>query len=111
METPLPNRLAVYLTGAIALLAGLAPLVGNLDWESTAGVVAGLGAILAVVVVWLENWGKWERGEGNALLPGDLEDEFDEAAAEPLPDDVIAAANQPDPGGTTLSPQGPTPAP
>ena len=114
METPLPNRLAVYLTGAIALLAGLAPLIGNLDWESTAGVVAGLLAISAIVREWLINWGKWERGEGNALLPGDLEDEFDEASAEPLPPDVVESANRPEQlpaEGTTLAPKGPTPGP
>ena len=114
METPLPNRLAVYITGLIALLAGLLPLVGNLDWTSTAGVIAGLLAILGVVYKWLDNWGKWERGEGNALLPGELEDEFDEQAAEPLPDDVVEAANRPEQlpaEGTTLAPKGTPPGP
>ena len=85
MQLPLPNRLAVYLTGAIALLAGLLPLVGNLDWESTAGVIAGLTAIALVVREWLVNWGKWERGEGAGLLPGEIEDDFDEEAAEAPP--------------------------
>ena len=99
---PLPNRLAVYLTGAIALLAGLAPLIGNLDWESTAGIVAGLGAVLGVVVKWLDGWQKWERGEGNALLPGELDDEFDEQLAEPIPAQVEQAANAPE--GTTYDP-------
>ena len=60
MDLPLPNRLAVYLTGAIALLAGILPLIGNLDWESTAGVIAGLSAIAVVVREWLVNWGKWD---------------------------------------------------
>ena len=102
---PLPNRMAVYLTGAIALLAGLLPLVGNLDWESTAGVIAGLTAIAAVVREWLVNWGKWERGEGNALLPGELDDEFDETTADEIPAEVAAAANRPEQQpatGTTL---------
>lgn len=92
METPLPNRLAAYGTAAIALLAGLAPLIGNLDWESTAGVVAGLGAILAVAVKWLDGWQKWERGDGEALLPGEIDDDFDEETAEPIPEPVVAAA-------------------
>ena len=103
MDLPLPNRLAVYLTGAIALLAGILPLIGNLDWESTAGVIAGLSAIAVVVREWLVNWGKWERGEGNALLPGELDDEFDEDAAEPIPAETVAAA-QADEGSTYVPP-------
>ena len=97
---PLPNRMAVYITGAIALLAGLTPLIGNLDWESTAGIVAGLIAILGVVVVWLQNWGKWERGEGQGLFPGEPDDVFDEAEAEPIPEQMVAV--QAPPEGTTL---------
>ena len=109
---PLPNRLAAYGTAAIALLAGLAPLVGNLDWESTAGIIAGLAAILGVAVKWLDGYSKWERGEGNALLPGELDDEFDEDAAEPIPDDVVDAANRPEQlpaEGTTLKARPPGP--
>ena len=102
METPLPNRMAVYLTGAIALILGLVPLVGNLDWTSTAGVLAALAAIGVVVREWLVNWGKWERGEGNALLPGELEDEFDEETAEPIPPEAVAAAQADE--GTTYTP-------
>lgn len=104
MGTALPNRLAAYGTAAIALLAGLAPLVGNLDWESTAGIVAGLGALLAVFVKWLDGWSKYERGEGGALLPGELEDDFDEESAEPIPDELVKAAQLPaEPGaGTTF---------
>jgi hypothetical protein len=83
--TPLPNRTAVYATGIIALLLGLLPLIGNLDWTSTAGIVAALTAILGVVYKWLDNWGKWERGEGAGIFPGEPEDEFDELHAEPVP--------------------------
>ena len=85
---PLPNRLALYVTGVVSLLAGLAPLIGNLDWESTAGIAAGLIPIGAVVSVWLNNWGKWERQNEGGLL----EDEFDEELAEPHPPEVQQAA-------------------
>lgn len=109
---PLPNRIAVYLTAAAALVAGLLPLVGNLDWQSTAGVLAGLGAILGVVVKWLDGWSKYERGEGPGILPGDdeletlddyaeLEDGFDEANAEPIPPAVAQAAHTPEPEAAT----------
>jgi len=104
MEKPLPNRLAVYLTGFIALVLGLMPLVGNLDWTSTAGVLAALAAIGVVVREWLVNWGKWERGEGAGVLPGELEDDFELEGAGPIPDEVVAAANAPDDAGTTYTP-------
>ena len=68
---PLPNRVAVYLAAAAALLGGLAPLVGNLDWESTAGIAAGLAAIAGVVSVWLNNWGKYEARVDETILPAD----------------------------------------
>jgi hypothetical protein len=92
--TPLPNRLAVYLTATAALAGGLAPVIGDLDWESTAGIAAGLATILGVAYKWLDGWSKYERGEGAGLLPGEPEDEFDEAAAEPIPEAVVEAANK-----------------
>jgi hypothetical protein len=101
MTPPLPNRTAVYATALIALALGLLPLVGNLDWTSTAGIVAAISAILGVVYKWLDNWGKYERGEGPGIMPGydQLDDEFDEQTAEPVPDAVVAAAHAPE--GTT----------
>lgn len=51
-----PNRVAVYLTALAALAGGLAPAVANLDVTSTAGIVAGLATILAVVHKWLTGW-------------------------------------------------------
>ena len=100
---PLPNRLATYATALGALALGLIPLVGNLDWESTAGILGAVVAITGVVSVWLLNWGKWERGEGDLVMPGDetLEDDFDEAAAEPIPASHTATTA---PAGTTYEP-------
>jgi hypothetical protein len=89
--TPLPNRLAVYFAGIAALLGAAIPVIGNFDWQSTAGVLGGLAALATVVSVWLVNWGKWERGEGQGQMVGELDDEFDEASAE-LPESARAAA-------------------
>lgn len=55
-----PNRIAVYLTALAALAAGLAPAIADLDWTSTAGVIAGLVAILSVVQKWLSGWQQHE---------------------------------------------------
>jgi hypothetical protein len=118
-ELVLPNRAASYLAAATALVLGLLPLVGNLDWTSTAGIIASIGAILGIAYKWLDNWGKYERGEGVGLLPGDeLDDEldydeaaaagFDEHTAEPIPPAAVEAANTPDTGpGTTYAPDSP----
>lgn len=100
MNTPLPNRVAVYAAALVAVLGGLTPLIGNLDWTSTAGILGGLAALSAVVYKWLDGWSKYERGVGTALLPGDLDDEFDEETAEPIPEHVVEASNAPE--GTTL---------
>lgn len=62
----LPNRIAVWLTAGAALAAALAPVVGNLDWTSTAGVVAGISAITAVVYKWLDGWQKHEERQAFA---------------------------------------------
>jgi hypothetical protein len=80
---PLPNRIAIYLTATGALAAGLLPLAGNLDWESTAGILGAIIAITSVVSIWLYNWGKYERGEGPAIFPPDLDDPYDEDTAPP----------------------------
>lgn len=56
----LPNRIAVYLTAAAALLGGLAPAVANLDLQSSAGIVAGIAGVVAVARKWLEGWQQHE---------------------------------------------------
>lgn len=55
-----PSRVAVYLAALAALAGGLAPVVANLDWSSTAGVIAAVVAIAGVVAKWLDGRSKWE---------------------------------------------------
>ena len=55
-----PNRIAVYLTSIAALAGALAPAVADLDLTSTAGVIAGLLALLGVVRKWLDGWQAYE---------------------------------------------------
>jgi hypothetical protein len=64
-----PNRIAVILTALAALCAGLAPVVADLDWESTAGIIAGISSITAVVYKWLDGWQKYEH---DVRTPGTL---------------------------------------
>jgi hypothetical protein len=64
-----PNRIAVILTALAALCAGLAPVVADLDWESTAGIIAGISSITAVVYKWLDGWQKYEHDVRVDVLP------------------------------------------
>jgi len=56
----LPNRIAVYMVAAAALIGGLAPVVADLDLNSTLGIAAGLAALVAVVNRWLIGWQQHE---------------------------------------------------
>lgn len=56
-----PNRLAVYLVAAVALITGLAGVVGDLEWESIASALGSLAVIGGVVVTWLLGWQKYEE--------------------------------------------------
>ena len=83
----MPNRIAVYLTAAAALLGGLAPVVADLDIDSTVGIAAGLAALTGIVWKWLEGWQKYE--ERTALEPF-VEQQLgttiaEEAAGPPVP--------------------------
>lgn len=55
-----PNRIAVYLVALAGLLTALAPTVADLDLTSTASLIAGLAAVVTVVVKWLSGWQAYE---------------------------------------------------
>jgi hypothetical protein len=52
----LPNRLATMLLLILGGIAAALPAVANMDWTSTAGVIAGIGAVAAALVTWLKGW-------------------------------------------------------
>jgi membrane protein implicated in regulation of membrane protease activity len=56
----LPNRIATMLLVIAGLAAAVLPTLANMDWTSTAGVFAGLGAVAAALVTWLNGWSKNE---------------------------------------------------
>ncbi len=58
---PLPNRLVAYATALLGLVAALAPVIADLDWESTASVIAGVGVTAAAALVWLNGYQKYEE--------------------------------------------------
>jgi hypothetical protein len=55
-----PNRVATALAVLAGIATAIAPVIADMDWTSTAGVIAGgLGAILAIGK-WLDGWQKHE---------------------------------------------------
>ena len=85
---PLPNRLATYAAALAALCAAIVPVVADLDWTSTVGVIGGVGALSAVVWKWLDGWQKYEE----------------RVALEPiLPENAGAVQLPAEGGGTTLA--------
>jgi hypothetical protein len=71
VKVPAPNRIAVYLASAAALLGGLAPAVADLDTASTVGVLGGVIAVVGVVRKWLEGWQSFEERVDLLPLAGD----------------------------------------
>jgi hypothetical protein len=51
-----PNRVVAIATALLSLAAAVAVPLANLDWSSTAGVIAGVGAVAAVALKWLDGW-------------------------------------------------------
>ena len=56
-----PNRVVAGATAVLGLVAALAPVVADLDWTSTLGVIAGVGVVAAAAVKWLDGWQKFEE--------------------------------------------------
>ena len=56
-----PNRIVVALLFIFGLGAAVLPVAANMDWQSVAGVLGGLGAICAAGVTWLRGWQAHEQ--------------------------------------------------
>lgn len=55
-----PNRVATILAVIAGIATAVAPVVANMDWSSTAGVIAGGFAAVLAIVKWLDGWQKHE---------------------------------------------------
>lgn len=64
-----PNRIVAYAIAIFGLATALLPIVTATDWQTTAGVIAGLTAATAVALKWLDGWQQnVERPEVQASL-------------------------------------------
>lgn len=57
------NRVVAIATAILSLGLAVLPVVGNFDWTSTAGVLAGVIAVLGIAAKWLDGWQKWETNQ------------------------------------------------
>lgn len=57
----MPNRIVSYTIALLGLVGAIAPVAADLDWESTAGVLVGIGVIASIGVKWLEGWQRYEE--------------------------------------------------
>lgn len=78
------NRVVAVVSVLISLALAVLPVVANFDWTSTAGVIAGIVAVLGVVSKWLEGWQAHE-------------------ARQPVPAVAPAEPDQGDAGGLTAA--------
>jgi hypothetical protein len=65
------NRVVAIATAVIALILGLLPAIANMDTTSTAGIIAGITAVLGVASVWLRGWQKFEDRQSTTAGPDD----------------------------------------
>lgn len=72
-----PNRIVAVIAALISLALALLPVIANFDATSTAGVIAGILAILGIVQKWLEGWQKHEAREAVAPLVPPTPDQGD----------------------------------
>lgn len=60
------NRIVALATAILALILAVTPVVANMDWTSTAGVLAGIVAVAGVALKFLDGWSNWETAEAKA---------------------------------------------
>ena len=66
----MPTNRVVALAGAIVtLILALLPVIADFDWRSTAGIVAGIIAVLGIVQKFLEGWSRWATAELEQTTP------------------------------------------
>lgn len=63
-----PGRIATALAGLAGIATAVAPVVADMDWTSTAGVIAGGLAVVYAIGEWLKGWRSYEHDAREAGL-------------------------------------------
>lgn len=67
------NRVVAIAAAVISLALAVLPVLADMDWTSTAGVIAGIIAVLGVAQTWLSGWQKHEARTA-VVVPADQGD-------------------------------------
>lgn len=67
----LPNRLATYAGIATGIIGAIIPVAISMDTTSIVGWVAGIGAVITAISVWLAGWQKHEARQTLTAGPDD----------------------------------------
>jgi hypothetical protein len=80
------GRIVTIISIIVGLLGATVPVVADMDLTSTAGVIAGLAALSAVVVKFLDGWQQYEaRLDGLGTGVGPVDEPATETGAGPEP--------------------------
>lgn len=60
------NRVVAVASVVVSLALAVLPVLADMDWSSTAGIVAGIVALLGVTDRWLKGWQQFENQIGRA---------------------------------------------
>lgn len=71
------NRVVAVAAALISLALAVLPVVANFDWTSTAGVIAGIVAVLGIVDRWLQGWQAHEARQSLVLSQPPVPDQGD----------------------------------
>jgi hypothetical protein len=81
-----PGRIATLLAIIAGVAGAAAPAIANMDWSSTAGVIAGTLAVVGAIVAWLKGWREHEaRLEDSPSMVADLDDQAGADDHPPVP--------------------------
>jgi hypothetical protein len=67
-SNPYIGRWVTIGTIVIGVVAAALPVVGNMDFSSTSGIIAGLVAVSAVIVKYLDGWQKHEERQALGVV-------------------------------------------
>ena len=67
------NRVVALLTALLGVGAAVAPVLADMNWHDTAGVIVGAGLACAAALKWLDGWQKHEARVAAVDPPSVLE--------------------------------------
>jgi hypothetical protein len=89
-----PNRVVAVAASLVTLALAALPVLADMDWTSTAGILAGITAVLGIVLKWLTGWQQHEarqpaRALGLRAIADAFTDDDDKLPGDPEHPDAV----------------------